>query len=48
MERADYEHDISLKGEFIRMVLASDKSAEDKEQMILWGIQALSGEEVAL
>ena len=26
-----YEHDISLKGEFIRLVLASDKTEEEKE-----------------
>ena len=46
--REDYEHDISLKGEFIRMVLASDKSQEEKEQIIRCGIQALLGQEVAL
>lgn len=46
--REDYEHDISLKGEFIRMVLASDKSEEEKEQIIRCGIQALLGQEVAL
>lgn len=47
INREDYEHDISLKGEFIRMVLASDKPQEEKDQMILLGIRALSGEEVA-
>lgn len=47
INREVYEHDISLKGEFIRMVLASDKSQEEKDQMILLGIRALSGEEVA-
>ena len=46
--REDYEHDISLKGEFIRMVLASDRPQEEKEQIIRWGIQALLGQEVAL
>lgn len=46
--REDYEHDISLKGEFIRMVLASDKTEEEKEQIIRCGIQALLGQEVAL
>ena len=46
--REDYEHDISLKGEFIRMVLASDRSQEEKEQIIRCGIQALLGQEVAL
>ena len=46
--REDYEHDISLKGEFIRMVLASDRPQEEKEQIIRWGIQALLGQEVEL
>ena len=48
IEKETYEHDISLKGEFIRLVMASDKTDEEKEQMILWGIRALSGEEVVL
>ncbi|MBR3973489.1 MAG: DNA repair exonuclease [Oscillospiraceae bacterium] len=48
IDKASYEHDISLKGEFIRMVMASDRSEEEKEQIILCGIRALSGEEVAL
>ena len=46
IEKESYEHDVSLKGEFIRMVMASDKSPEEKEQIILWGIRALAGEEV--
>ena len=46
IHREAYEHDISLKGEFIRMVLASDKTEEEKERIICCGIQALSGEEV--
>lgn len=48
IERSSYEHDISLKGAFIRMVMDSDKSDEDKEKIICWGIQALSGEEIVL
>ena len=44
--KEDYEHDISLKGEFIRMVLSSNKSEEEKEQIIRFGIQALLGQEV--
>jgi len=48
IDRASYEHDISLKGEFIRMVMASDRSEEEKAQIILCGIRALSGEEVTL
>jgi len=42
----DYAHDASLKGEFIRMVLASDRPREEKDKIILLGIRALSGEEV--
>ena len=48
IDRGAYEHDISLKGEFIRMVMASDRSDEEKEAMICCGIRALSGEEVTL
>ena len=48
IEKQTYEHDISLKGEFIRLVMASDKTEEEKEQIICCGIRALSGEEVAL
>ena len=44
--KEDYEHDISLKGEFIRMVLASGKTEEEKERIIRFGIQALLGQEV--
>lgn len=46
IDRASYENDVSLKGEFIRLVMASDRAPEEKEQIILWGIRALSGEEV--
>lgn len=48
IDRESYEHDISLKGEFVRMVLASDRSDEEKEQIICCGIRALNGEEVTL
>ena len=44
----DYKNDISLKGEFIRLVLASDASEEDKAAMIRTGLQALMGEEITL
>lgn len=43
-----YEHDVSLKGEFIRLVMASDQSEEEKARIISCGIQALSGEEIML
>lgn len=42
----DYEKDASLKGEFIRMVYASDLSEEEKSQVIRTGILALQGEEI--
>ena len=48
IEKETYEHDISLKGAFIRLVMASDKTPEEKEQIICCGIRALSGEEVEL
>ncbi len=48
IRQEDYAHDVSLKGEFVRLVLASERSEEEKERMICWGIRALSGEEVGL
>lgn len=48
MDKASYEHDASLKGEFIRKVMASGFSQEDKERIISAGLLALSGEEVAV
>ena len=42
----DYEKDESLKGEFVRMVLASDLDEEKKSEVIRCGIMALSGEEI--
>lgn len=46
IDYSDYEKDASLKGEFIRMVLGSDLSEEEKTQVIRCGIMALSGEEI--
>ncbi len=48
IDKASYEHDASLKGEFIRTVMASELSREDKERIIGAGLLALSGEEVEL
>jgi len=42
----DYQNDISLKGEFVRLVLASNLDEEIKMQVIEKGIRALGGEEV--
>lgn len=38
-----YENDVSLKGEFIRMVKEQNLSEEEKAKIILTGIKALSG-----
>ena len=48
LEPSDYEHDISLKGEFIRTVMASDRTDAEKQKIITWGIQALKGEEIVI
>lgn len=42
----EYQFDATLKGEFIRLVLASCLGDDEKEQIILTGIKALSGEEL--
>lgn len=42
-----YEHDVSLKGEFIRNVMARDDiNEQDKAEIIRYGLQALQGEEI--
>lgn len=42
-----YGHEISLKGEFIRNVMARDDiSEQDKAEIIRYGLQALQGEEL--
>ncbi len=40
----DYRHDVSLKGEFVRAVLSSSLSDEEKERTLLYGLRALRGE----
>lgn len=42
----EYEKDISLKGEFIRLVYASDLEEEEKSRVIRTGLLALQGEEI--
>lgn len=44
----EYRSDVSLKGEFIRRVLASKLSEAEKERVIACGFRALMGEEVDL
>ena len=48
IEKESYENDVSLKGEFIRSVMASSLSQEEKDKIICIGIRALSGEEIEL
>ena len=40
----DYRYDVSLKGEFVRLVLASDLTEDEKEAVLRKGIRALTGE----
>ncbi len=42
----EYIHDVSLKGGFIRAIMASKLPQEDKERAILYGLRALRGEEI--
>ncbi len=42
----DVEKDVSLRGEFIRKVLASNLSEEEKEYTILIGLKTLQGEDL--
>lgn len=44
----EYENMISLKGEFVRTVMSGKDSESEKEQMILLGIRALSGEDLGV
>ena len=44
----DYEGDVSLKGEFVRLVSESELSDEEKSMVIRAGIMALQGEEINL
>ncbi len=41
----DYENDISLRGEFIRLVMEGDYSDEEKRMILEIGVRALAGEE---
>ena len=44
----DYMYDASLKGEFIRTVMASKLSSAERDRVILCGLRALRGEEAEL
>ena len=42
----DYTNDKSVKGEFVRAVMSSDLSEEEKSEVIKLGISALKGDEL--
>lgn len=44
----DYRNDVSLKGEFVRRVMASDLKDDEKDRVIACGLRALAGEEIGL
>ena len=48
VEPERYRNDVSLKGEFIRQVLASELSEHEKAAVIRAGVLALTGEEISL
>ncbi|WP_083628250.1 hypothetical protein [Hornefia porci] len=48
IDPATFLGDVSLKGEFIRKVLASKLPERDKDAVIRAGLQALGGEEITL
>ena len=48
IDPAEFANDVSLKGEFVRRVLASNLSETEKERVIACGFRALSGEELGL
>ena len=42
----DYQNDVSLKGEFVRQVMALELDEKEKQQIIVCGIRAMRGEEL--
>ena len=48
LDPADYLHDISLKGEFIRTVMATSMPQQMRDRVIVCGLRALRGEEAEL
>ncbi|MBQ9773404.1 MAG: metallophosphoesterase [Clostridia bacterium] len=44
----EYRNDISLKGEFVRRVMAAELSETERERVIACGLRALAGEELGL
>ena len=48
VEPERYRNDVSLKGELIRQVLASELSEHEKAAIIRAGVLALAGEEISI
>ena len=48
IDPAEYKNDISLKGEFVRVVLASRMPQEEKDRVLACGLRALLGEELPI
>ena len=48
IDKLSYEHDVSLKGEFIRMVMGSGCTNEEKNAIICAGLEALRGEDISI
>ena len=46
VDAEQYKNDISLRGEFVRLVLAGDYPENEKRKMLELGMRALAGEEV--
>lgn len=46
IDYSKYEYDASLKGEFIRLILAEKITDKEKQEIIMTGLKALSGEEL--
>ncbi len=46
IDRADYEGDLSLKGEFIRLVTEKVKNEEERDRIIACGLAALLGGDI--
>lgn len=44
----EYENMVSLKGEFVRTVMGGKETESEKEQIIMLGIRALSGEDLGV
>ncbi|WP_251230812.1 metallophosphoesterase family protein [Adlercreutzia aquisgranensis] len=49
IDPSDYVNDVSLRGEFVRLVLARDDiSAETRDKILLSGLRAIAGEDIRL